>query len=67
MRENREPGYFLRGETDEEIEEHLLRAEDDIRNGRVRDAMEVLMEWNEKLRIYEKNGNGVFSRTKGNA
>ena len=50
MREKREPGYFLKGETDEEIEEALLRAEDDIENGRVRDAMEVLLEWREKLK-----------------
>ena len=64
MRENREPGYFLRGETDEEIEEALLRAEDDIRNGRVRDAMEVLNEWDEKLRIYESSDSGVYRRTK---
>lgn len=35
---------YLRGETEEEIEEHLLRAEDDIRNGRVSDAMEFLKE-----------------------
>ena len=29
----------------EEIEEHLLKAEDDIRNGRVKDAREVFKEW----------------------
>ena len=28
-----------------DIEEHLLRAEDDIENGRVRDAIEVFEEW----------------------
>ena len=50
MREKREPGYFLRGETDEEIEEALLRAEDDIRNGRVMDAEEVFLEWERKYR-----------------
>lgn len=31
-----------------DIEEHLLKAEDDIRNGRVRDAREVFKEWKEK-------------------
>lgn len=34
-----------------EIEEHLLKAEDDIRNGRVRDAKEVFKEWKEKYGI----------------
>ena len=34
-----------------DIEEHLLRAEDDIRNGRVRDAREVFQEWKEKYGI----------------
>ena len=29
----------------EDIEEHLLKAEDDIRNGRVRNAREVFKEW----------------------
>ncbi len=31
-----------------DIEEHLLKAEDDIRNGRVKDAREVFKEWKEK-------------------
>lgn len=31
-----------------DIEEHLLKAEDNIRNGRVRDAREVFKEWKEK-------------------
>ena len=31
-----------------DIEEHLLKAEDDIINGRVRDAREVFKEWKEK-------------------
>ena len=35
----------------EDIEEHLLKAEDDIRKGRVRDAREVFNEWKEKYRI----------------
>lgn len=35
----------------EDIEEHLLKAEDDIRNGRVRDAREVFKEWKEKYGI----------------
>ena len=34
-----------------DIEEHLLKAEDDIRNGRVRDAREVFKEWKEKYGI----------------
>ena len=29
----------------EDIEEHLLKAEDDIKNGRVRDARKVFKEW----------------------
>ena len=32
----------------EDIEKHLLKAEDDIKNGRVRDAREVFREWKEK-------------------
>ena len=35
----------------EDIEEHLLKAEDDIRNGRVRDARKVFKEWKEKYGI----------------
>ena len=35
----------------EDIEEHLLKAEDDIRNGRVRDAREVFEDWKEKYGI----------------
>ena len=35
----------------EDIEEHLLKAEDDIRNDRVRDAREVFEEWKEKYGI----------------
>jgi len=34
-----------------DIEKHLLEAEDDIRNGRVRDAKEVFKEWKEKYGI----------------
>lgn len=34
-----------------EIEKHLLKAEDDIRNDRVRDAREVFKEWKEKYGI----------------
>jgi len=34
-----------------DIEKHLLKAEDDIRNGRVRDAREVFKEWKEKYGI----------------
>lgn len=33
------------------IEEHLLKSEDDIRNGRVRDARKVFKEWKEKYGI----------------
>ena len=32
----------------EDIEKHLLKAEDDIRKGRVRDAREVFKEMNQK-------------------
>ena len=32
----------------EDIEEHLLKAEEDIENGRVRNAREVFKEWKEK-------------------
>lgn len=35
----------------EDIEKHLLKAEDDIKNGRVRDAREVFKEWKEKYGI----------------
>ena len=35
----------------EDIEEHLLKAEDDIRNGRVRAARDVFKEWKEKYGI----------------
>lgn len=35
----------------EDIEKHLLKSEDDIRNGRVRDAKEVFKEWKEKYGI----------------
>ena len=35
----------------EDIEEHLLKAEDDIRNGRVKDAREVFKGWNEEYGI----------------
>lgn len=35
----------------EDIEKHLLKSEDDIRNGRVRDAEKVFKEWKEKYGI----------------
>lgn len=35
----------------EDIEEHLLKAEDDIRKGKVRDAREVFKKWKEKYGI----------------
>ena len=35
----------------ENIEEHLLKSEEDIKNGRVRDAKEVFKEWKEKYGI----------------
>ncbi len=38
-------------ELNKDIEEHLLKSEDDIRNGRVRDAREVFQEWKEKYGI----------------
>ena len=36
---------------DKDIEEHLINAEDDIRNGRVRDAKEVFKQWKEQYGI----------------
>ena len=45
MEENREK--LLK----EDIEKHLLKAEDDIKKGRVRDAREVFKEWKEKYGI----------------
>ncbi len=36
---------------EKDIEKHLLKAEDDIRNGRVKDAREVFKEWKEKYGI----------------
>ena len=38
----------------ENIEKHLLKAEDDIRNGRVRDAKEVFKMWIEKYGLPNK-------------
>ncbi len=35
----------------EDLEKNLLKAEEDIRNGRVRDAREVFKEWEKKYRI----------------
>ena len=35
----------------EDIEEHLLSAEEDIKNGRVIDAREIFKEWKEKSGI----------------
>lgn len=35
----------------EDIEKHLLKAEDDIKNGRVREAREVFKEWKEQYGI----------------
>lgn len=35
----------------EDIEKHLLKAEDDIRKDRVKDAREVFKEWKEKYGI----------------
>ena len=37
--------------TKEDIEKHLLKAEEDIKNGRVKDAREVFKEWKEKYGI----------------
>ena len=36
---------------EKDIEKHLLKAEDDIINGRGRDAREVFKEWKEKYGI----------------
>ena len=41
----------MKVETKEEIIEHLLKSEDDIEHGRVRDAHEVFNEWKEKYGI----------------
>lgn len=35
----------------EDVEKHLLKAEDDIKNGRVREAREVFKEWKEQYGI----------------
>ena len=35
----------------EDIENHLLKAEDDIRNGKVRNARDVFKEWKEQYGI----------------
>ena len=35
----------------EDIEKHLLKAEDDIKNGRVRNARDVFKEWKEQYGI----------------
>ena len=42
---------MMKAETKEEIIEHLLKSEDDIEHGRVRDAREVFEEWKEKYGI----------------
>ena len=44
----------------EDIEEHLLKAEDDIRKGRVRDAREVFKAWKEKYGIQSKINRPIF-------
>ena len=36
---------------EKDIEKHLLKAEDDIKNSRVREAREVFKEWKEKYGI----------------
>ena len=35
----------------EDIEKHLLKAEDDVQNGKVRDAREIFKEWKAKYGI----------------
>lgn len=42
---------YRKGLMKEEIEKHLLKAEDDIKNGRVREAREVFKEWKEHYGI----------------
>lgn len=42
---------YSKKQSKENMEKHLLKAEDDIRNGRVRDAREVFKEWKEKYGI----------------
>lgn len=46
----------------ENIEKHLLKAEDDIRNGRVRDAEEVFKMWDEKYGLHHTNSRRVHGR-----
>lgn len=46
----------------ENIEKHLLRAEDDIRNGRVRDAEEVFKMWDKKYGLHHTNSRRVHGR-----
>ena len=36
---------------EKDIEEHLLKSEDDMKHGRVRNAREVFKEWKEKYGI----------------
>lgn len=42
---------YIRKIMKEDIEKHLLKAEDDIKNGRVREAREVFKEWKEQYGI----------------
>lgn len=44
-------GDDLTEEQRESIIQHLLKSEDDIENGRYRDAREVIQEWKEKYGI----------------
>lgn len=44
----------------ENIEKHLLRAEDDIRNGRVRDAEEVFKMWDEKYGLHSTTSRRIY-------
>ncbi len=46
-----EERFSMKVETEEEIIEHLLKSEDDIEHGRVRDTKEIFEEWKEKYGI----------------
>ncbi len=44
----------------ENIEKHLLKAEDDIRNGRVKDAKEVFKMWDKKYGLHATTSRRVY-------
>lgn len=42
---------YRKNQMKEDIQKHLLKSEEDIKNGRVRDARDVFKEWKEKYGI----------------